>query len=328
VAHAVSVRAFASRISGTVIPAVPVPFGRESVIDSAAMLGYARWMAHQRVGGVAVWAHTGRGLQLTAAARAQVLATWTQAVGRKPIICGVGAPASASLPEDAAKRTERVIALTVEMAESAKRGGAAALLVHPPTALRHLSDVEARALDLHRAVAAVGLPMLAFYLYEAAGGLAYRAETIAGLLALDQIVGIKVATLDSVMTFQRLAATVAEREDVLLVTGEDRFLGYSLALGAHAALVGMAAVCTDRCIDLLDAWFSRDLPTYVRLTAALDDFAMATFVEPMDGYVQRMLWALEADGVIPEGARDPFGPPLPRDERERVASAVRRLRAE
>ena len=49
---------------------------------------------------------------------------------------------------------------------------------------------------------------------------------------------------------------------------------------------------------------------------------------PVEGYVRRMLWALAADGVIPEDAcDDPWGPPLPAAEREAVRRAVRDARA-
>ncbi len=61
-------------------------------------------------------------------------------------------------------------------------------------------------------------------------------------------------------------------------------------------------------------------------SGALDAFARETFTAPMEGYVQRMLWALEADGVIPRGTIDAFAPKLPPTERERVVRAVRALR--
>src|SRR5262249_54549159 len=112
------------------------------------------------------------------------------------------------------------------------------------------------------------------------------------------------------------------------VTGEDRFLGYSLMLGAHAALIGMAAACTDVMIRLLDAWFRGDDQRFRRVSAMVDRFAQDTFTQPMEGYIQRMLWALEAEGVLGPGARDPWCPPPARNERERTARAVALLRRE
>ena len=58
----------------------------------------------------------------------------------------------------------------------------------------------------------------------------------------------------------------------------------------------------------------------------LPSFSAATFIEPMEGYILRMLWALAVDGIIPEDAcHDPSGPALDRDQRDRVASVMRAL---
>jgi 4-hydroxy-tetrahydrodipicolinate synthase len=56
------------------------------------------------------------------------------------------------------------------------------------------------------------------------------------------------------MTFQRLAAILRAHPDKLLITGEDRFLGYSIMLGAKAALVGMGAALPDLQAGLLRAY--------------------------------------------------------------------------
>jgi 4-hydroxy-tetrahydrodipicolinate synthase len=254
-------------------------------------------MAGQSIAGVAVWAHTGRGPHLSPAQRRVVLAGWRAALPEQVIVAG---------------------ASSVEMAREAKQGGADALLAFP-----RADDPVA-----YHAALARELPVIAFYLYDAAGGVAYDDATLHAILALPGVVGIKVATLDSVMTFQRIAALVAEHPDKLLITGEDRFLGYSLMLGARAALIGMSAALTDLQAALLRACANGDDRAFLRLSAQLDAFAQATFVPPMEGYVRRMLWALAADGVIPDDAcDDPWGPALALEERETVRRAVRDARA-
>jgi len=141
------------------------------------------------------------------------------------------------------------------------------------------------------------------------------------------VVGIKVATLDSVTTFQRLASLTQLYRGKLLITGEDRFLGYSLAMGAHAALVGMGAALTDLQAAVLVAFRTGNFAKFVRLSSVCDRFAAATFTEPMEGYPRRMLWALSAEGVIPEDAcDDPWGPSLLPAQREAVRQAVRAAR--
>ena len=286
----------AERLEWGLVPAVPVPF-RDGEIDAAAQRGYAAWMARQPVAGVAIWAHTGRGPHLSAEQRRLVLETWRDALADRVLVAG---------------------ARDVTMAIEARRGKADALLAFPE---RH------DPVEYHRRLSRE-LPVIAFYLYEAAGGVAYDDPTLDAILDLPAVIGIKVATLDSVMTFQRIAALVARHPGKLLVTGEDRFLGYSVMLGARCALVGMGAALPDLQADLLRAAASGDWPRFVALSARCDRFAQATFTQPMEGYVRRMLWAAAADGALPPDAcDDPWGPDLPPAERLSVEQAVRDARA-
>ena len=272
-----------------------MPF-RGSTIHETAQSDYAHWMATQIVAGVAVWAHTGRGPHLSPSQRSLVLESWRTALPQKVIVAGAN---------------------SLDMAREAARGGADALLAFP----RHDDPVAFHA-DL-----SCELPVIAFYLYEAAGGVSYDDATLHGILSLPGVLGIKVATLDSVMTFQRIAALMRDHPEKLLITGEDRFLGYSLMMGARAALIGMGAALTDVQTALLGAHMKRDDHAFQRLATQLDAFSQVTFTEPMEGYIRRMLWALAADGVIPDDAcDDPWGPELPASERETVRRAVREAR--
>jgi len=284
-----------ARLEWGLVPAVPVPFRGREIADDAQR-AYARWMAGQEIAGVAVWAHTGRGRHLTSEQRREVLATWRAAVPLSVIVAGADSP---------------------EMAREAKRGGADALLAFPQ---------RERPVAYHEALGRE-LPVIAFYLYKAAGGVAYDNRTLHAILSLPCVIGIKVATLDSVTTFQRLASLTQLYRGKLLITGEDRFLGYSLAMGAHAALVGMGAALTDLQAAVLVAFRTGNFAKFVRLSSVCDRFAAATFTEPMEGYPRRMLWALAAEGVIPEDAcDDPWGPSLLPAQREAVRQAVRAAR--
>jgi 4-hydroxy-tetrahydrodipicolinate synthase len=273
-----------------------VPF-RGPTLAQDAQLAYARWMAQRDVAGVAVWAHTGRGAHLSRHQRGLVLETWRAALPDRVLVAG---------------------AASVEMAREARAGGADVLLAFP------------RAADPTGWHAALGaeLPVIAFYLYAAAGGVAYDDATLHAILSLPSVIGIKVATLDSVMTFQRITALMRAHPDKLLISGEDRFLGYSLMMGARCALVGMGAALCDLQVDLLRAHATGDLARFVRLSARVDRFAQATFTPPIEGYVRRMLWAAAAEGALPlEACDDPWGPPLPVAEHEIVIRAVHDARA-
>jgi 4-hydroxy-tetrahydrodipicolinate synthase len=285
----------ATRLRG-LIPAVPVPFAG-AAIHTAAQAAYARWMAGQPIAGVAIWAHTGRGRHLSADQRRTVLESWREALPDRVLVAGVH---------------------DLTTAIEARRGHADALLVYPER-----NDPVA-----HHARISRELPVILFHLYAAAGGVDYDDATLDALLDLPNVVGIKVATLDSVMTYQRIASIVGRHPDKLLITGEDRFLGYSVMLGAQSALIGMGAALTAMQSALLAAAREARWNDFVSLSARCDRFAQATFVEPMEGYIRRMLWALAADGVIPDDAcDDPWGPPLLANQREAVASAVADARA-
>ncbi len=285
----------AARLEWGLIPAVPVPF-RGGVIAEDAQREYAKWMARQPVAGVAVWAHTGRGLHLMPEQRRAVLGTWRAALPDKVIVAGAD---------------------TLEVARDAKVGGADALLAFP----RRDEPV-----GFHAALGRE-LPVIAFYLYEAAGGVSYDNQTLHAILGLPEVIGIKVATLDSVVTFQRIAGLVRLHPEKLLITGEDRFLGYSLTLGARAALVGMGAALTDLQVELLRAFRTDNFAKFVRLSGVCDRFAQATFIPPIEGYVRRMLWALAAEGVLPlDACQDPWGPALDPAEWEVVRRAAREAR--
>ena len=285
----------AAQLRHGLIPAVPVPF-RGGDIDADAQRSYARWMAGQPIAGVAVWAHTGRGPHLSPEQRRLVLDTWREALPDRLVLAG---------------------ARDITMAIEARRGRADGILAFPE---RH--DPVAHHQRLSRE-----LPVVAFWLYEAAGGVAYDDATVDAILALPGVAGIKVATLDSVMHFQRLAALVRRHPGKLLITGEDRFLGYSIMMGAESALVGMGAALPGMQAALLRA-AGHDWPRFVALSACCDRLAMATFTEPMEGYIRRMLWAAAADGAVPdEACDDPWGPPLPPADRDTVRQAVRDARA-
>ena len=205
------------------------------------------------------------------------------------------------------------------MAIEARRGRADALLAFPARA----DPVS------HHARLSRELPVIAFWLYEAAGGVAYDDATLHAILDLPGVIGIKVATLDSVMTFQRLAALLRAHPDKLLITGEDRFLGYS-----HHA----------RCArPRWSAWAPR-CPTSRPACSARTPTATGPAFTPArrgaTGSPRRRSsrrWKATCAGCSGpprrtarcrrEACDDPWGPALPVEERAAVERAVRDARS-
>ncbi len=308
-----------ARLEHGLVAATPVPFDAGGRLHTAAHESYLQYMEGQPVAGVAVWAHTGRGLALDTQTADLVLRDWRAALSDRVVVAGAGAPADT----DPARATAR----TVEMAERAATLGADAVLAYAPAWLREHERRDALVVEHHRRLAEVGLPVVLFYLYEAAGGVGYSPSVLDELLSMPEVVGVKMATLDSVMTYQDVSRLIADRHpSTLLITGEDRFFGYSLMRGARAALIGMGAVCCGIQADLLRANAERDAATFLRLSAAVDELAESLFVAPMEGYIRRVLWALAHLGVIPfEATNDPWGPELPAAELDRIARTLAAL---
>jgi 4-hydroxy-tetrahydrodipicolinate synthase len=308
-------------LAGRLIAAVPVPFDDAGRIHRGAQDRYIAHLAGQPMGGVAVWAHTGRGLWLSEEQRAEVLTAWRRGLGSDRLVIA----SAGCTPRE--RDPEGVIAAARTMAKQAAALGADALLVHPPVALRGRADQDRLILRYHTAVAEAGLPMLLFYLYQAAGGIPYGPHLLAELLARPEVLGVKVATLDSVMTFQEIARLVrAHAPTKLVITGEDRFLGYSLMCGARAALIGMGAACTALQDALLQSYWTGDYHRFLALNPAVDDLAQHTFVAPIEGYIRRMLWCLVHAGIIPaEAAHDPWGPQLGAAEFDQIGACLARL---
>jgi len=144
---------------------------------------------------------------------------------------------------------------------------------------------------------------------------------------LPNVIGIKMATLDSVMTYQDVAGHIQSRHpDKLLITGEDRFVGYSLLRGAKAALIGMGAVCSDLQAELIDSHFAGRAERFLELSDQVDRLAEVLFIAPMEGYIGRILYALARLGVIPaDAANDPWGPALTTPELENIDALLNTL---
>lgn len=287
-----------------IIPAVPVPKYADGRVHSAAQDMYARYLSQMNISGVAVWSHTGRGLLLSEDERETVLRSWKAHLdSEKVIIAGVGATYDRSIAFT--EQVNRWKTDAFKIAASAKRLAADALLVFPPVIYNELpqSAREPYIIEYHRELNELGVPLILFYLYEEGGGMIYSDAVLRQMLSLPMTVGIKMASLDSVMTLQHISNLLAnEYPEHLLITGEDRMFGYSLMRGANCALMGLGAAYPNIQSDLIQYYRNHDYEAFMDLSSRIDAYAEVTFTPPMDQYILRMLWCLVCAGVIPEEA--------------------------
>ncbi|MGR6918769.1 dihydrodipicolinate synthase family protein [[Actinomadura] parvosata] len=276
----VSAQNLRDRLRGMLIAAAATPMTESGEVDPGVVGRYLAGLVSGGAGALAVLAHTGRGPYLDDATRAEVIGR-AVALG-VPVIAGVGGGGDAAA-----------------QARAAAELGADGVLVFPADGDR---------VALHEEVwRAARLPMIAFDLYT----LPCPPATMRALLGHPGVAGLKTALLSDAMGCQRAIALTKEAGR-LAITGEDRMFGPSLLWGAEAALVGIAAASVEVTAAVMDAFAGPSLRAFEEASARLDRLASLTFTEPMEGYVQRMLWLAAAEGRIPPShAHDPYGPPLP-----------------
>ncbi|MER5421737.1 dihydrodipicolinate synthase family protein [Streptosporangium roseum] len=300
------------RLRGTLVAAAATPMTAAGEVDLDLVGDYLAGLVADGAGGLAVLAHTGRGPFLAPEVRAGVIGR-AVATG-VPVIVGVGgSPGTASPPgtggssgrvgpsgSGAAGHAGGAVDRMVAEARVAAGLGADAVLVFP-------SDDPWAA---HDAIwRATGLPMIAFDLYVRP----YPPGVLRRVVGHPGVAGLKTALLSDAMGCQE-AIAVTREAGRLPITGEDRMFGPSLLWGAEAALVGIAAAAVEVTAEVMTAFAGSDLRGFERASARLDRLAAATFTEPMEGYVQRMLWLAAAEGRIPDShAHDPYGPDLAED---------------
>lgn len=311
-----------NKLHGALIPAVPVPFKKDSSVDWESQAKYINYLKSQSLKGVAVWAHTGRGLFLDRATRNDVLSLWRSSLPKNCfIVAGVG------VKEDAVLSDKKYLENTERMLRDALDGKADLVMPYAPTQYRNHPDWEKKILEYYELFSKANVPIILFYLYQAAGGIEYSIDFLEKLLDMENVVAIKVATLDSVMKFQEIASLVEDNfPDMTLITGEDRFLPYSLQLGAKAGLIGMGAVLTEMQKEMITAWMNKNYEQFFKLSRLIDGLGRLIFANPIEGYIRRILYVLAKLKIISlDASFDPFGPELSQSHFEKIDIGLSKL---
>src|SRR6266498_813105 len=274
------------------IAAIVTPMRSDLSIDEESLRRYVDWLVGQGIRGLAVNVDTGEGPHLFPEERLRVLQIAVEeASGRALVVAGL-----------AASFTEQARQLAADTA----RAGADALLVFP------LSAYQGEPLDpqipasYHHAVAeASGLPLIAFQLQPALGGVNFSAETIERIMSVDGVVAIKEASFDAKRFVEtaRLVKSLPSRPTVL--NGNDNFLLEAYLLGAEGALLGFGTLAARE---------------QVQMHRALCDLI---FARPVRDYRARIKHALVRLGVIGEAHVRPPLRPLSKDARDLVDSGLK-----
>ncbi len=294
-----------------IIPATVLPMTEDYRIDESALSHYIQWLLEQGCHGVAINVDTGEGPHLWPEEKIRVIEIVKDVVaGEVPIIAGLGAPFTEA---------------AIRAASEAEEAGADALLVFPISAWRGKPLPPELVCDYHRAVAdAVSIPLIAFQLQDALGGVEFGEDVLEQLFAIPEVIAIKEAAFDARTFVDTSNYLRSLPRDVTILTGNDNFILESFLLGADGALIGFGTLATEMQVRMYEAWENGNLEAALELGARIQKLADAIFASPVRDYRVRTKEALVVQGVIPRATmRPPLGG-IDEDDRARVREALRR----
>ena len=220
-----------------IIPACVVTFDADCKFDEGQYRHYLQWLLPQGPVALAINADTGEGPHLWPDERERVLRVAVDEAGDIPVIAGLSAMFTAQ---------------AVEEGKRARDAGARGLLVFPIPAYQGTPLDPAIPVAYHEAIAqGVGLPMVAFQLQPALGGVIFSEDTLRQIAAIDNVVAIKEASFDArlYLLTRRLIEQLDRRIDLL--TGDDNFVFESFVLGAEGALIGFGTLATAEQVEMV-----------------------------------------------------------------------------
>ncbi len=220
-----------------IIPACIVTLDDEGRFDERAYRRYLQWLLPQGPVALAINADTGEGPHLWPDERERVLRVAVEEAGDVPVVAGLSASFTAQ---------------AVEEAKRAQDAGASALLVFPIPAYQGVPLDPGIPVAYHEAIArGCGLPMVAFQLQPALGGVIFSEDALRRIAAIDAVVALKEASFDARLYLQTRRMIERLERPIDLLTGDDNFVFESFVLGAEGALIGFGTLATDLQVEMV-----------------------------------------------------------------------------
>jgi dihydrodipicolinate synthase/N-acetylneuraminate lyase len=170
-----------------------------------------------------------------------------------------------------------------------------------------------------------GLPeVLGFELGRmfAPNGEIFDKETVAGLMEIPEMTGIKHSSLDKVTELERLALRDKVRPAFKIYTGND--LGIDMVEYGSDYLLGLATFCPEKFAERDRAWENGD-PLYFGLNDALQHLGNVAFRAPVPAYKHSAAVFLNLCDRIPTSRTHPRSAVRPVWEGEILEDCARRL---
>ena len=126
----------------------------------------------------------------------------------------------------------------------------------------------------------------------------YDPETISRIAALPTVVAFKEASFDINLYTETCQRLKRDGRKMLVLTGNDRFVGKSYELGAVGSLIGMANLAVNRWAELDKAGRRGDFRGALAIQEELKELSELVFAEPIVEAVSRIKAILQAEGLI------------------------------
>jgi 4-hydroxy-tetrahydrodipicolinate synthase len=292
-----------------IIPACVVTFDANGKFDERQYRRYLQWLLPQGPVALAINADTGEGPHLWPHEREAVLRVAVDEAGDVPVIAGL----SAMFTEQA-----------IEEAKRAEGAGARGLLVFPIPAYQGQPLDPAIPVAYHEAIArGCGLPMVAFQLQPALGGVIFSEETLRRIAAIESVVALKEASFDALLYLRTRRMIEALPRRIALLTGDDNFIFESFVMGAEGALIGFGTLATAEQVEMYRLTREERWAEARAIWERIMPLEEAVYGVPVRDYRARTKVALKELGVIENTS---MRPPLTEVSAE-SADAVRKALA-
>ena len=204
--------------------------------------------------------------------------------GRHKIVAGINAES---------------VAYAAHLAEDAAVAGADSVMVFPPFSWS--LGVDDRVVQgHHRAVAAAsGLPVFLFQGSVNAGRTAFAPDTLAGLLEIESVVGVKEGSWETAAYEATRRLTMRLRPDVGVMASGDEHLFTCFVIGSEGSLVSLAAVVPELIVALDRAVLAGDLEGARSVHGRLYDLARLVYGAPGHLATLRLKTCLVLLGRLP-----------------------------
>jgi 4-hydroxy-tetrahydrodipicolinate synthase len=291
-----------------IVPACVVTFDDDGRFDEAAYRRYLQWLLPQGPVALAVNADTGEGPHLWPDERERVLRVAVDEAGDVPVVAGLSATFTAQ---------------AVAEARRAEGAGAAGLLVFPIPAYQGTPLDPALPVAYHEAVArGCGLPLVAFQLQPALGGVIFSEETLRRIAAIDSVVALKEASFDARLYLATRRMIERLERPIDLLTGNDNFIYESFVMGAAGALIGFGTLATRLQVEMYGLTCQGRWDEARAIWERIMPLEEAVYAQPVRDYRARTKVALKQLGVIESTVMRPPLLPVPDGAEDAIRAAL------